>query len=159
MKSFRAEDEEIYFCISCITPVLHFSCEQPTFLPGQQQLLPPCLHPAPLPVPSQSSPSPTLHMALLLRPSHLITQALLLLIEVPCSPASFVVPMLPKHNGSTKSPHVLQQMNKSSSVLTLCIHTLLPSCRIKSFTHHTHCLQPEQPGHQEGHLPAQFRPR
>ena len=84
---------------------------------------------------------------------------LLLLIEAPCSPASFVVPTLPKHNSSTKSPHVLQRLNKSSSVLTLCIHTLLPSSRIKSFTHHTHCLQPEQPGHQEGHLPAQFRPR
>ena len=113
----------------------------------------------PLPVPSQSSPSPTLPMALLLFPRRLITQALLLLIEAPCSPASFVVPTLPKHNSSTKSPHVLQRLNKSSSVLTLCIHTLLPSSRIKSFTHHTHCLQPEQPGHQEGHLPAQFRPR
>ena len=104
VKSFRAEDEGIYFCVNHITPVLHFSSGQPAFLPGQQQLHPPRSHPAPLPVPFQSGPSPTLPMALLLCPSCLITQALLLLIEAPCSTASFVVLTLPKHNGSTEPP-------------------------------------------------------
>ena len=99
VKSFRAEDEGIYFCINYVNQVLHFSSGQPAFFPGQQQLHPPRLHPAPLPVPSQSSPSPTLPMALLLCPSRLITQALLLLIEPPSPPALLAVSTLPKHTG------------------------------------------------------------
>ena len=99
VKSFRAEDEGIYFCTVSINQVLHNSSGQPAFFPGQQQLHPPRLHPAPLPVPSQSSPSPTLPMALLLCPSRLITQALLLLREPPHPPALLAVPTLPKHTG------------------------------------------------------------
>ena len=99
VKSFRAQDEGIYYCINYINPVLHFSSGQPAFFPGQQQLHPPRSRPDPLPVPSQSSPSPTLPMALLLCPSCLITQALLLLREPPHPPAMLVVPTLPKHTG------------------------------------------------------------
>ena len=99
VKNFSARDQGIYFCIANIHPMLHFSTGQRAFFPGQQQLHPPRLHPAPLPMPSQSSPSPTLHMALLLCPSHLITQALLLLIEPPSPPATLVVSILPKLTG------------------------------------------------------------
>lgn len=103
VKNFRAEDEETYFSVKYINQVLHFSSGQRAFFPGQQQLHPPRSHPAPLPVPFQSGPSPTLPMALLLCPSHLITQALLLLIEPPCPPALLVVPALPKHGGGSPS--------------------------------------------------------
>ena len=99
VKNFSARDQGIYFCIANIHPMLHFSTGQRAFFPGQQQLHSPCSHPAPLPMPSQSSPSPTLPMALLLCPSHLITQALLLLIEPPSPPATLVVPILPKLTG------------------------------------------------------------
>uniref|UniRef100_A0A8C2SRF7 T-cell surface glycoprotein CD8 alpha chain-like n=1 Tax=Coturnix japonica TaxID=93934 RepID=A0A8C2SRF7_COTJA len=99
VKSFTAQDQGIYFCITNVNQVLHFSSGQPAFFPGQQQLHPPRLHPAPLPVPSQPGPSPTLPMALLLCPSRLITQALLLLIQAPCPTAPFMVPALPKHRG------------------------------------------------------------
>ena len=99
VKSFRAQDEGIYYCINYINPVLHFSSGQPAFFPGQQQLHPPRSRPDPLPVPSQSSPSPTLPMALLLCPSCLITQALLLLIDPPSPPAPLVVSILPKLTG------------------------------------------------------------
>ena len=107
VKNFTTQDEGIYFCTSNINQVLHFSSGQPAFFPGQQQLHPPRLHPAPLPVPSQSSPSPTLPMALLLCPSRLITQALLLRIEPPCSPPLLVVPALPKHTGGRAVPRNL----------------------------------------------------
>jgi len=99
VKSFRAQDEGIYYCINYINPVLHFSSGQPAFFPGQQQLHPPRSRPDPLPVPSQSSPSPTLPMALLLCPSCRITQALLLLTEPPHPPALLAVPTRPKHTG------------------------------------------------------------
>ena len=107
VKSFRAEDEGIYFCIVSINQVLHFSSGQPAFFPGQTLLHPPRLHPAPLPVPSQSCPSPTLLMARLLCPSRLITQALLLRKEPPCSPPLLVVPVLPKHTGRHAVPRHL----------------------------------------------------
>lgn len=107
VKSFRAEDEGIYFCIVSINRVLHISSGKPAFFPGQQQLHPPRLHPAPLPVPSQFGPSSTLPMALLLFPTCLITQALLLLIEPPCSPSLLVVPALPKHTGGHAVPQHL----------------------------------------------------
>uniref|UniRef100_A0A8C2T2Z1 Ig-like domain-containing protein n=1 Tax=Coturnix japonica TaxID=93934 RepID=A0A8C2T2Z1_COTJA len=68
VKSFSTEDEGFYFCVTNVNQVLQFSSGQPAFFPGQQQLHPPRLHPAPLPVPSQHGPSPTLPMALLLCP-------------------------------------------------------------------------------------------
>uniref|UniRef100_A0A8C2T0W1 Ig-like domain-containing protein n=1 Tax=Coturnix japonica TaxID=93934 RepID=A0A8C2T0W1_COTJA len=99
VKSFTAQDQGIYFCVTNVNQVLHFSSGQPAFFPGQQQLHPPHLHPAPLPVPSQPGPSPTLPMALLLCPSRLITQALLLLIQAPYPAAPLALLTLPKHRG------------------------------------------------------------
>ena len=80
VKSFRAEDEGIYFCVNHITPVLHFSSGQPAFLPGQQQLLPPRLHPA------------TPARAFSIQP----------IAHTPHGPASF--PKLSHHTGTTP-PH------------------------------------------------------
>ena len=103
VKSFWAEDEGIYFCVNYVNWVMYFSSGQPAFFPGQQQLHPPRLHPAPLPVPSQFGPSPTLLMARLLCPSRLITQAPLLRIEPPDSPPL----ALPKHTGGHAVPRNL----------------------------------------------------
>ncbi|XP_021239347.1 uncharacterized protein LOC110391715 isoform X3 [Numida meleagris] len=99
VKSFRAQDEGIYFCISKINQVLSFSSGQPAFLPGQQHLHPPRLHTPPLPVPFQSIPLPTLPISLLLSTTRLITHTLLLLIQAPCPPAPLALPALPKHRG------------------------------------------------------------
>uniref|UniRef100_A0A8C2T326 Uncharacterized protein n=1 Tax=Coturnix japonica TaxID=93934 RepID=A0A8C2T326_COTJA len=54
VKSFTAWEQGTYYCVNFINQELHFSSGQPAFLP------------APLPVPSQPGPSPTLPMALLL---------------------------------------------------------------------------------------------
>ncbi|OXB59252.1 hypothetical protein ASZ78_016887 [Callipepla squamata] len=44
VKSFSAQDEGIYFCITYIKKVQYISPGQPAFFPGQQQLHPPRLH-------------------------------------------------------------------------------------------------------------------
>uniref|UniRef100_A0A8C2T245 Ig-like domain-containing protein n=1 Tax=Coturnix japonica TaxID=93934 RepID=A0A8C2T245_COTJA len=155
VKSFSTEDEGIYFCITNMNQVLHFSSGQPPF--------------------SQVSNSFT-HLAY----TQLPCPCLLNLAHRPHSPWPCFIPKpfhytgtAPSHTGSLPSssahgtgpaqrqssykvPPCLGGLNKISSVLTLCIHTLLPSSHIKSFTQLLpHCQHPEQPGHHEGHLPAQ----